>query len=54
MSILWGEADPWEDINLGRKFFAHLPPVVEFIPLPGAWWGRLGWAGLGWAGLHAL
>ncbi|KAF5833880.1 Alpha/Beta hydrolase protein, partial [Dunaliella salina] len=35
VSILWGEEDPWEDINLGRKFFAHLPSVKEFIPLPG-------------------
>jgi pimeloyl-ACP methyl ester carboxylesterase len=32
--ILWGEADPWEPIDLGRKF-ANYPAIQEFIPLPG-------------------
>jgi len=27
VQMLWGEEDPWEDINLGRKFFAGLPSV---------------------------
>jgi pimeloyl-ACP methyl ester carboxylesterase len=36
VSIIWGEADPWEDVKLGKKLFASLPPVVEWITLPGA------------------
>ncbi|MEN9230608.1 MAG: alpha/beta fold hydrolase [Thermostichus sp. DG02_5_bins_236] len=32
--ILWGEADPWEPIALGRAL-AEFPCVVGFIPLPG-------------------
>eukprot|EP00199_Chlamydomonas_sp_CCMP681_P001899 CAMPEP_0119102830 /NCGR_PEP_ID=MMETSP1180-20130426/1445_1 /TAXON_ID=3052 ORGANISM="Chlamydomonas cf sp, Strain CCMP681" /NCGR_SAMPLE_ID=MMETSP1180 /ASSEMBLY_ACC=CAM_ASM_000741 /LENGTH=370 /DNA_ID=CAMNT_0007087191 /DNA_START=6 /DNA_END=1118 /DNA_ORIENTATION=+ len=35
VSIIWGESDPWEDVVLGRKLFASLPPVCEFITLPG-------------------
>jgi pimeloyl-ACP methyl ester carboxylesterase len=32
--FLWGEADPWEPIELGREF-AKYPAVQEFIALPG-------------------
>lgn len=32
--ILWGEADPWEPIELGREL-ADFPIVEDFIPLPG-------------------
>ncbi len=32
--ILWGEADPWEPIELGRAL-AQFPCVVGWIPLPG-------------------
>jgi pimeloyl-ACP methyl ester carboxylesterase len=32
--FLWGEADPWEPIALGRAF-ADYPAVQEFIALPG-------------------
>ncbi len=35
VSLLWGEADPWEDVREGRRLFASLPSVVEFVPLPG-------------------
>lgn len=35
VSILWGEADPWEPIALGRAY-ADYDCVEEFIPLPGA------------------
>ncbi|GIL72233.1 hypothetical protein Vretimale_293 [Volvox reticuliferus] len=35
VSLLWGEADPWEDAGEGRRLFANLPSVVEFITLPG-------------------
>ncbi|EFJ52272.1 hypothetical protein VOLCADRAFT_55777, partial [Volvox carteri f. nagariensis] len=35
VSLVWGEADPWEDVNLGRRLFAQLPAVVEFVTLPG-------------------
>ncbi|KAG2483999.1 hypothetical protein HYH03_017166 [Edaphochlamys debaryana] len=35
VSLLWGEADPWEDLAKGRELFAELPSVVEFVPLPG-------------------
>lgn len=32
--ILWGAADPWEPIDLGRKF-AEYPQVLKFIPIEG-------------------
>jgi pimeloyl-ACP methyl ester carboxylesterase len=32
--LLWGTADPWEPIELGRAF-AHYPTVDRFIPLEG-------------------
>ncbi|WP_414527973.1 alpha/beta fold hydrolase [Nodularia chucula] len=32
--ILWGTADPWEPIDLGREL-ANYPQVVKFIPLEG-------------------
>ncbi|MBH8567157.1 alpha/beta fold hydrolase [Nostoc sp. CENA67] len=32
--ILWGTADPWEPIELGREL-ANFPQVVKFIPLEG-------------------
>lgn len=32
--ILWGAADPWEPIELGRKL-AEFPQVTKFIPLEG-------------------
>jgi pimeloyl-ACP methyl ester carboxylesterase len=32
--ILWGTADPWEPINLGREL-ANFPQVEKFIPLEG-------------------
>ncbi|MBF2016089.1 MAG: alpha/beta fold hydrolase [Richelia sp. RM2_1_2] len=32
--ILWGTADPWEPIELGRKL-AEFPQVTKFIPLEG-------------------
>ncbi len=32
--ILWGSADPWEPIELGREF-ANYPKVLKFIPLEG-------------------
>lgn len=32
--ILWGEADPWEPIALGRAL-STFPIVEDFIPLPG-------------------
>lgn len=32
--FLWGEEDPWEPIDLGRKL-ANYPSVQQFIPLPG-------------------
>lgn len=34
VSILWGEADPWEPIELGRAY-GDFDCVEEFIPLPG-------------------
>jgi len=30
--ILWGDQDPWEDINLGQEY-AKFPAVKKFIPL---------------------
>ncbi len=32
--ILWGEADPWEPLALGREL-AKFPAIEEFISLPG-------------------
>ncbi|MFM2061730.1 MAG: hypothetical protein RLZZ507_1400 [Cyanobacteriota bacterium] len=32
--ILWGNADPWEPIDLGREL-ANFPQVQKFIPLEG-------------------
>jgi pimeloyl-ACP methyl ester carboxylesterase len=32
--IVWGAADPWEPIELGRKL-ANYPQVTKFIPLEG-------------------
>ncbi|ALF55652.1 alpha/beta hydrolase [Nostoc piscinale CENA21] len=32
--ILWGTADPWEPVNLGREL-ANYPAVQKFIPLEG-------------------
>lgn len=32
--ILWGKADPWEPIELGREL-AEFPQVIKFIPLEG-------------------
>lgn len=32
--MIWGAADPWEPIDLGREFAAY-PAIQEFIPLPG-------------------
>ncbi|BAY16052.1 alpha/beta hydrolase fold protein [Anabaenopsis circularis NIES-21] len=32
--ILWGTADPWEPVNLGREL-ANYPSVEKFIPLEG-------------------
>lgn len=33
--LLWGEADPWEPIDLGREL-ANFPAVQQFIALPNA------------------
>jgi pimeloyl-ACP methyl ester carboxylesterase len=32
--ILWGDQDPWEPIELGRRY-AEFPTVEQFIPLAG-------------------
>jgi pimeloyl-ACP methyl ester carboxylesterase len=32
--LIWGEADPWEPVDLGRKL-ADFPAVQNFIALPG-------------------
>ncbi|QLE54927.1 alpha/beta fold hydrolase [Nostoc sp. TCL26-01] len=32
--IVWGTADPWEPVDLGRKL-ANYPQVLKFIPLEG-------------------
>ncbi|MEB3180914.1 MAG: alpha/beta fold hydrolase [Nostocaceae cyanobacterium] len=32
--ILWGSADPWEPIELGREL-ANYPQVLKFVPLEG-------------------
>uniref|UniRef100_A0A7S1XB42 AB hydrolase-1 domain-containing protein n=1 Tax=Tetraselmis chuii TaxID=63592 RepID=A0A7S1XB42_9CHLO len=34
VSILWGEEDPWEKLEWGRKFESY-DAVEEFVPLPG-------------------
>lgn len=33
--VLWGEADPWEPIALGRDLAQQGPTVTQFIALPG-------------------
>ena len=33
--ILWGENDPWEPIEMGRKAYANFPCVDEFVTLRG-------------------
>lgn len=33
--ILWGENDPWEPIEMGRKTYGGFPCVDEFVTLPG-------------------
>ena len=35
VSILWGEKDPWEPLELGRATFAGFPCVRDFTVLPG-------------------
>jgi pimeloyl-ACP methyl ester carboxylesterase len=35
VSLVWGEADPWESCGEGRRLFAALPSVTEFVPLKG-------------------
>lgn len=35
VSILWGNKDPWEDCKEGRRLFASLPAVTEFVELDG-------------------
>lgn len=35
VSILWGEADPWESHTLGKALFSPYACVEEFITLPG-------------------
>ncbi|KAI8464386.1 MAG: Alpha/Beta hydrolase protein [Monoraphidium minutum] len=35
VSLLWGVEDPWEDCKEGRRLFAPLPAVTEFVELPG-------------------
>jgi len=32
--IVWGEKDPWEPIELGRKTFEGLPNIDKFVSLP--------------------
>jgi len=32
--VLWGDRDPWEPIELGRKSFTKFACVKEFIDLP--------------------
>ena len=34
--VLWGDRDPWEPIELGRKSFTKFTCVKEFIDLPNA------------------
>ena len=35
VSILWGENDPWEPMDLALKTFANFPCITEFVPLSG-------------------
>ena len=35
--ILWGENDPWEPIEMGRKAYGSFPCVDEFVTLPGTY-----------------
>lgn len=35
VSVLWGEADPWEKYEWGLKFREGYPAVEEFVSLPG-------------------
>mmetsp|Transcript_18590 Transcript_18590/g.25875 ORF Transcript_18590/g.25875 Transcript_18590/m.25875 type:complete len:425 (+) Transcript_18590:3-1277(+) len=32
--IVWGEKDPWEPVELGKKTFAGLPNIESFVTLP--------------------
>ena len=34
VSVVWGEADPWEKVEWGREF-AKYASVEEFVSLPG-------------------
>jgi pimeloyl-ACP methyl ester carboxylesterase len=34
--VLWGDRDPWEPIELGRKSFTKFACVKEFIDIPNA------------------
>jgi pimeloyl-ACP methyl ester carboxylesterase len=34
--VLWGDRDPWEPIELGRKSFTKFASVKEFIDIPNA------------------
>ena len=34
--VLWGDRDPWEPIELGRKSFTRFACVKEFIDIPNA------------------
>ena len=34
--VLWGDLDPWEPIELGRKSFTRFDCVKEFIDIPNA------------------
>jgi pimeloyl-ACP methyl ester carboxylesterase len=34
--VLWGDRDPWEPIELGRKSFTRFDCVKEFIDIPNA------------------
>ncbi len=34
--VLWGDRDPWEPIELGRKSFTRFSCVKEFIDIPNA------------------
>ena len=35
VDLVWGQEDPWEPIDLGRKEFANFDTVRSFVPLPG-------------------
>ncbi len=34
VSVVWGEADPWEKVEWGREFVKYAS-VEEFVSLPG-------------------